>query len=340
MLIFSADALLNISQSILGAAGTPPDLASIVSRGLVGANLAGHDSHGVLRLPWYIELTQVGQVRPAARPQVQSRRQATARVDGARGWWQPAAHLATQTVLEVAKASGIGAVTIDECNHIGRLGEYVEIIAEAGLIGIMLCNTEILVAPFAGRQRVMGTNPIAIAVPPGPGEAPLVADFATSGVAEGKLRVARAKGENVAPGLILDREGQPTQDPNDFYLGGMLLPLGGHKGSGLSLMIELLGGALSGMGPAALPDFQGGNGTLVIALDIAAFVSPAAFVAQTKALAQQVKATSPADGFSEVLLPGEPERLSRQRREADGIPMAEHTWQELQALAHELNVTL
>jgi len=337
---FTADTLLQIAQVILQAVGTPSDLADIVSHGLVGANLAGHDSHGVLRLPWYIELTRAGQVKPAARPYVQSRHQATARVDGARGWGQPAAHLATQTVLEVAQVSGIGAVTIDDCNHIGRLGEYVEIIAEAGLIGIMLCNSEILVTPFAGRQRVMGTNPIAIAIPLGPGEAPPVADFATSGVAEGKLRVARAKGENVAPGLILDREGRPTQDPNDFYLGGMLLPLGGHKGSGLSLMIELLGGALSGMGPAALPDFQGGNGTLVMALNVAAFVSPAVFVAQARALAKQVKATSPANGFSEVLLPGEPERLARQRRKADGIPMAEQTWQELQVLARELNVTL
>src|SRR6185436_4329630 len=183
--------------------------------------------------PWYVEMTQDGQVKPAARPFVQSRYQATARVDGARGWGQPAAHLATQTVLEVAQASGIGAVTIDHCNHVGRLGEYVELMAQSGFIGLMLCNSDILVAPFAGRQRVMGTNPIAIAVPLGAGQPPLVSDFATSGVAEGKLRVAQAKGENVAPGLILDREGQPSQDPQDFYLGGMLLPLGGHKGSGL-----------------------------------------------------------------------------------------------------------
>lgn len=340
MLTFTAETLHHVSRAILEAAGTPPDLAEVVSRGLVGANLTGHDSHGLLRLPWYIAFTRTGQVKPAARPSVLSRSQATARVDGARGWGQPAAHLATQTALELAQHYGVGAVVIDQCNHIGRLGEYVELIARAGLIGLMVCNTEILVTPFAARQRVMGTNPIAIAVPRGADEAPLISDFATSTVAEGKLRVARAKGENVAPGLLLDRDGQPTQDPADLYTGGMLLPLGGHKGSGLSLMIELLGGALSGMAPAALPEFQGGNGTLVMALNIANFVPPALFMAQATALGGHVKTIPTANGFSEVLLPGEAEELARQRRQADGIPMAEQTWQELQALASELNVTL
>jgi LDH2 family malate/lactate/ureidoglycolate dehydrogenase len=340
VLTFTAETLLHVSQTLLEAAGTPADLARIVSRGLVGANLAGHDSHGVLRLPWYVKSSQLGQVKPAARPSVQSRSQATARVDGAWGWGQPAAHLATQIVLELAQQYGIGAVTIDHCNHIGRLGEYVEIIAQADQVGLMVCNTEVLVTPFAARQRVMGTNPIAIAVPRGAGQDPLISDFATSTVAEGKLRVARAKGQNVAPGLLLDRDGQPTQDPNDFYTGGMLLPLGGHKGSGLSLMIELLGGALSGMATAALPDFQGGNGTLVIAFNISTFVPPAVFMAQTTALAEVVKTVPAADGFSEVLLPGEPERLSRQRRQVEGIPLAEQTWQELQELASHLKVTL
>ena len=336
----TAEALRHHVQAILEATGTPPDLAQVVSEALVEANLAGHDSHGVLRLPQYIEMVRKGQVKPAARASLLGRQQATARVDGARGWGQPAARLATDTVIGLAQEYGVGMVTIDHCNHIGRVGEYVERMAQAGLIGLTLCNVGAAVAPFGGRQARMGTNPMAWGIPRGAGQDPLVVDFATSVVAEGKLRVARAKGEQVPPGQIIDRDGQPSTEPADFYDGGALLPFGGYKGYGLSVMIELVGGALSGMGPSMAPRYQHGNGTMLMALNIANFVSPEQFAAEADEYCDSLHATPTVAGFSEVLLPGEPEMRSRRQRRAAGIPLPETTWQSIQALADELKLTL
>jgi len=334
----SSGALDAIVRGILEAVGTPPDLAQVVSEGLVVANLVGHDSHGVLRLPQYIASVREGGVQPAARPSLLGRRQATARIDGARGWGQPAARLGAATAIELAQEYGIGVVTIDRCNHIGRLGEYVDGIARAGLVGYTMCNVGPIVAPFGGRQPRLGTNPLAWGIPRGAGQHPVVVDFATSVVAEGKLRVARAKGEKVAPGLIIDRHGQPSTDPADFYDGGALLPFGAHKGYGLSVMIELVAGGLSGMAPSMAKKFMGGNGTLMLAMNIAHFVPPEDFTAQVDEFYTSVKSTPVLDGFSEVLVPGDPEVRSRQERLAAGIPLPDHTWQSIEALADELNV--
>src|SRR5258707_12608302 len=200
MLTFTAEALRHTAQVMLEATGSPPGLAQIVGEALVEANLAGHDSHGMQRLTQYIGMVREGQVQPAARASLLGAQQATARVDGARGWGQPAARLGAQTAIELAQAYGVGVVTVERCNHIGRLGEYVEIIARAGMIGLTLCNVGAAVVPFGGREARMGTNPMAWGVPRGAGQDPLVLDFATSVVAEGKVRLARAKGEQVPPG--------------------------------------------------------------------------------------------------------------------------------------------
>jgi LDH2 family malate/lactate/ureidoglycolate dehydrogenase len=173
-------------------------------------------------------------------------------------------------------------------------------------------------------------------VPRGPGRDPLLLDFATAGVAEGKLRVAQARGEQVPPGLLLDRCGRPSQDPADFFSGGALLPFGGHKGSALSTMIELTAGVLSGMGPSALPEYGGGNGTLLLGLDIASFLPIERFFMQAVELSTKIKSTPAADGFHEVMLPGEPEMAMRRQRLLTGIPLPEQTWRELQELATDL----
>ncbi len=338
MTTFTADELRPLAQSILEAVGTPSDSARVVSDSLVESNLVGHDSHGVMRLMSYVEFVQRGQVKPTARPFVSSRQRAAAQVDGAWGWGQLSARLAMQTAVELAAEYGIAATTIDHCNHVGRLGEYVEGIAHAGMIGVALCNADPAVAPFGGFGRVMGTNPLAWAVPRAFGNEPVFSDFATSGVAEGKLRVARAKGERVEPGLIVDSKGRPSQEPADFYEGGALLPFGGHKGYGLSVMVELLGGVLSGMAASVQPEYQAVNGTLFLSLNISAFMPVEQFTQQVEDFCARIKATPPADGFREVLLPGEPERRTRAHRLVEGISIPEQTWQEIQALARELNV--
>ncbi len=329
--------LRRLTEAIVVALGTPADLAQAVSDSLVGANLAGHDSHGLLRLPWYARSVRSGRIIPTARPLVAAYHGATAEVDGAMGWGQPTARLAAETAIELARQHGVGAVVAKHCNHIGRVGDYVELIARAGLIGMALCNAGPAVAPFGGYQRLLGTNPFAWAAPAGAGREPLVLDFATSMVAEGKLRVARAKGEPLPPGLIVDTDGRPSEDPGAFYAGGALQTFGMHKGSGMSVMIELLARGLAGVDPL-LPGTGGLNGTLMLALDIPAFAPAAQFEAAAARLSEQITSAAPLAGFERVLLPGEREVLTRQARQAGGIPIPDSTWAEIMALARELGL--
>jgi uncharacterized oxidoreductase len=334
-----APALQRVATAILVAAGTPHDLAEVVAEALVDANLAGHDSHGVMRLPSYISLTRAGRVKPAERPEVTVRHQATATVDGRWGWGQPAARLATETAMALAREFGVGAVTIQRCNHIGRVGEYVEIMARAGMMGIALCNGGSLVAPYGGRERRLGTNPFAWAAPTADPERPLMLDFATSVLAAGKMEVARARGQAIKPGVLLDTEGHPSTAPDDFFSGGALLPMGEYKGYALSVMVELLGGALSGAAPSSLPEYSSGNGTLMVAFDIATFQPLGQFVDYATRLATTLRTSQPAPGFDAVRVPGDPEAETRQRR-ATGIPLPARTWQELLELAAQLGLTL
>ncbi|MCL4507302.1 MAG: Ldh family oxidoreductase, partial [Chloroflexi bacterium] len=240
----------------------------------------------------------------------------------------------------LAEQHSVGAVTIAHCNHVGRLGEYTAMIARSGCIGIAMANVGPGVAPFGGRTRMLGTNPMAYAVPRGPDENPILLDFATSGVAEGKLMVARDKGAAVAPGLIIDKEGLATTDPNDYFDGGALLPFGLHKGYGLSVMCELLGGALSGTGPSSLPDFGGGNGTLMMALKIGAFITPEQFADQVERLYGAIKAAPPKPGVEAVLMPGDPEWRNRLYRLEHGIEIPERTWSEITELARQVGAAV
>jgi LDH2 family malate/lactate/ureidoglycolate dehydrogenase len=339
MVTINHQSLLRVVQAIVEAVGTSPANAQIVGQSLVEANLQGHDSHGVIRLPTYLDFVQRGSVLPAAIAQVHLRKGATAQVDGGRGWGQPAARLATETAIGLAAEHGIGAVSIINGNHIGRVGEYVELIANAGMVGIAFCNAGPAVAPYGGYQRVMGTNPLAWAAPGGPAQAPFVLDFATSGVAEGKLRVARSTGSQIADGLVVDATGRPSRDPADFYAGGALQAFGLHKGSGLSVMIELLARGLCGVDPTRSQNVEQ-NGTLILALDIATFAPEEQFLGAAERMRAQFADLSPSEGFDEVLLPGDFEQRTRQRRLEEGIPMPEQTWQAIQALAAHWDVAL
>ncbi len=332
------ETLHQLAQAILEGVGTPADAARVVGDSLIDANLAGHDSHGVIRLGGYVEAVKIGQVVPAETPAPLGRDRATARIDGRWGWGQPAMLLARDEAIALGREFGAGVAVVQRCSHIGRVAPYVEAVARAGMVGIALSNAGPAVAPFGGSQRVMGTNPIAWAVPRGEGRHPLSFDIATAAVAEGKLRVARAKGEPVAPGLIVDTEGHPSQDPNDFYAGGALLPFGGHKGYGFSLLAQVLGRGLAGLDPSDLISQRGVNGPVIIVIDISPFVTPAVFVAMVEAQCAEITASPPAEGVAEVLLPGELELRMRERRLAEGVPIAERTWAELGTLATEAGV--
>jgi LDH2 family malate/lactate/ureidoglycolate dehydrogenase len=264
-------------------------------------------------------------------------------VDGDWGFGQINARFGVEQAIELAGQFGLGCVALTRTNHIGRLGEYAQMLAEAGLVGMVMTgisNHSGSVAPYGGRDRIFGTNPMAWSLPVDSTRPPLVLDFATSGVAFGKVAVAHSKGVAMPAGLLLDREGQPTVDPATLFDGGVLLPFGAHKGSGLLMMVELLTNGLAGMADRQTNDGQFGNPTLIMAWSIEAFSPKHEFATYVEGLLQRIKASQPAAGFDEVLLPGEPEIRTQAERERDGIPIPEATWQKLTGLAEELGVSI
>ena len=338
MRTFPQGELRELSAAVLEGVGTPPDLARMVGDSLVDANLAGHDSHGVMRLPSYCASLRAGEILPQERATVTSHDRATARVDGRLGWGQPAMMLATDTAIELARQFALGAVVVDRCYHIGRVAPYVERIARAGMVGMAMANAGPAVAPYGGRDRVLGTNPFAWAMPRGEGRDPLSFDIATAGIAGGKLLVARDKELEIAPGLIVDAQGAPSQDPNDFFSGGAILPFGGHKGNGITILAQMLGRALAGMGATGFDGPAGANGPIIIALDISAFSAIDQFTNEVNAEGETITHSAPAEGFDEVLLPGDIELRMKQERMANGIPIPDATWHDIAALAKELGV--
>lgn len=320
------------------AVGTPPETADFIGNSLVAANLTGHDSHGVIRILQYIEVVESGALDPAVEPEVVAIDGATLKVDGRFGWGQPAMQLTTVETIELARRHGIAIGVVDRCFHIGRVAPYVETIGRAGMIGLAMANAGSAVAPYGSRSRVMGTNPIAWAVPGLDEDQPYALDIATAQIAEGKVRVARNKGVPVPPGAVVNMDGMPSIDPNDFYDGGALMAFGGHKGSGFSILAQMLGRGLAGMTQERLSSRRGGNGPVVIAIDPARFGPLESFRAAVSGEAERVRDATPAEGFTEVLMPGDPEVREQARREAEGCVVDDTTWEALVAEARRFGL--
>ncbi|MFN8525974.1 MAG: Ldh family oxidoreductase [Chloroflexota bacterium] len=340
----SAAQLQKVTERIFEAVGAPADLAKEMGETLVGANLAGHDSHGVIRIPAYLQMIKDGRMDPAARPEVIRETATTALVDGKWGFGQVSAKFGTSVAIKKAKESQTSVVSIVRCNHIGRLGQWGSQAAAEDVIAMVVVGggggsdgpSGIgTAAPFGGAQRALSTNPISIGIPGGQTPDMLV-DFATTVVAEGKLQVARAKDVPVPPGAILDKDGKPTVDANDFYNGGMMLPFAGHKGYALSMVVEMLGGAFT---PGDELNGSGRRGGAVVwAVNAAAFRSPESYEKNADFVLQRIKGMKPAPGFDEVLLPGEPEQRSAAERLRDGIPVADTTWSQIVAAGKDVGV--
>jgi hydroxycarboxylate dehydrogenase B len=324
--------LLALATAIVAATGTPVERAEVVAQSLVEANLAGHDSHGVLRLTSYAEFAERGEVQPSAEPELVFERGAVARIDGRRGWGQLAAQLAAATAVRLAAAHGVGVVVVDRCGHVGRLGEYVETIAAAGFVGHALCNADPAVAPPGTGLRALGTNPLAWAVPRADGE-PILVDFATAEVAEGKLKVAVSRGEQLKVPAVVDAQGRPSYDPAAFYDGGALVPFGGHKGYALSVVAELLG---RGFAAGAVEDGRDTPYSLfLLALDPAATGTADGFVAAVDDWCDGVIARARSTG-AQVTLPGDPESRARAQRREHGVPVPLSIWNALLELRGRL----
>jgi len=336
MPVLQAHVLQGIARDIFVAAGVPPEEARIVADALVASNLAGHDSHGVIRVPQYLQLLRDGLIQPGQPTEIVRETPTTAVIDGHWNFGQVAARRATEIALAKAEAQGLGAVALHHANHVGRVGDYVLMAAERGFLGLAAVNNHGAaphVAPFGGTAGRLSTNPIAFAAPTSSGP-PFVLDMTTSIVAEGKIRVLRNQGKPIPEGWVLDGHGQPTTDPHAFYgpPKGALLPFGGklgHKGFGLSLMVELLAGALSGAGCSRPGVTRLGNALFLLALKVESFLPLAEFERHLEALRTHVKDTPTQPGFDEILVPGEPEARTEARRRAEGIPLDDETWRQV-----------
>ena len=339
-IIVQAEELTELSQKIFVGIGTPDDIALAVAESLVHTNLLGHDSHGILRVKQYINMIRDGMMFPTERPKVLKQFGAVATVVGGYGFGQIAARLGAELASELGKTHGIGAVSIGDVNHVGRLGEYTKMLADEGLIGIGFTGGTMYrgwVTPYGGREKLFGTNPMSFAVPTSDGET-LLLDFATSGIAQGKVTLAQAKGEALPEGMMLDKDGNPSTDPSILYDGAVLLPMGLHKGSGLAMMMEIVPTLLATHKPISSSDFKHGNPTLLIAISLEAFTDRESFHHYVDELTQRVKNVKPAKGFDEVLLPGEKESRAFKERVQSGIPVPDSVWEDLQSLAIEFNV--
>lgn len=335
MLIISASELRSVVYSIFSAAGAAPAVAQRITDALVESNLVGHDSHGVLRVPEYVERIRTGALQLHGAIKVVQETAATALIDCQWNLGHVALPQGMALAMSKARATGIGMVVMGHCDHTGRVGEYVVSAAQQDFVAQLICNGSVpggLVAPYGGARRALGANPIAWAVPVAD-QAPIFFDFATSAVAHGKLQVAADKGELVPEGWIIDKVGRPTRNPHDQFDDGAILPFGGHKGYALSVMIELLGGGLSGAGFPLLPGYRWDQGTVLLAIDIAAFQPVAEFKAQAAALVAALKATPRAPDVAEILLPGELEWRTKAQRQQHGIPLPKVTWQRIQEAA-------
>lgn len=340
----TGDYLRETLISIYQAKGVPPSEAEIVARHQVEANLVGHDSHGVIRTMSYASAIDKGHIQPGVALTVDSESPTSIVVDGNWGFGFVVTESAMKLTIEKARAQGVAMATVRRQSHVGRLGGYAAMAAEQGMVAMLMADSGLSpksVAPFGGRESRLGTNPICFAVPNAAGRPPVLLDMATSAVAVGKLHVARAKGESIPEGWILDKEGRPSTDPQDYYDGGTVLPLGGdqgHKGFGLSFVVEVFCGLMTGLGFGVDPQGRHNDGIFLAVFDVARLRDTNAFTASVGDFVDYLKETPKAAGFSEILYPGELEARVRVERTRDGIEVDDTTWAGLTALKDELRV--
>jgi len=342
--IFEAGALERAVAAVIAAAGSHHTEAAHVARSLVESNLRGHDSHGIGMTPRYIDATLDGGLAPNAQARVTLDSGVMLALDGARGYGQVIGDAAMREAILRCRTHGTCVMALSNTHHLGRIGQFAEIAANEGLVSLHFVNvlSTPRVAPWGGSDARYGTNPCCIAMPI-PDEPPLILDFATSAVAQGKLRVAYNKGQAVAPGLLIDSDGVPTTDPRYAVVPpfGAMMPFGEHKGYGLAVVCELLGGALTSSGTEdGVHRGHSGviNGMLVVVIDPARLGTAEAFARYTQRFLAWVRGSPAGEGFDHVRIAGEPEREMRARRSIDGIPVDATTWNAIVKAAEKVGL--
>ena len=343
MPIFHHSYLEKACRSIFVAMGATSEEAEVVSTHVVRANLVGHDSHGVIQVPVYAQRIRVGHIVPRAPFEIEDETTTTARINGNWGFGYVVTERAMEMAIDKARNNGVAAMTVYQQSHIGRLGDYPTMAADAGMIGLITADSgqgPKGVAPFGGSDRRLGTNPLSIAIPSNL-EGTVLLDMATSAVASGKISLALNRKQQIPNSWVVDQHGQPTTDPQDYEDGGAILPLGadqGHKGYGLSFMVEVLSGLLTGLGFGVDPHGRHNDGCFIAVFNVSAFRPLEEFKASVDDFARFVKASPPAEGFQEVLYPGEIEWRTENQRRSDGIFVEDATWQDIWSLVKDLNI--
>ncbi len=348
--VFSAQELEETCTAILQAAGGSAGEARCVASNLVLANLSGHDSHGVGMVPRYVDAVLEGGLKPGASAKVLLDGGAILSMDGQRGFGQVVGEQAMQLAIERAKVQGSCVLSLANSHHLGRIGHFAEMAVAQGLVSIHFVNvlSRPVVAPWGGGDGRFGTNPCCIGVPLA-GREPFILDFATSRVAQGKMRVAHNEGRRVDEGLLIDEQGSPTTDPGVVVvpqpngLFGALVTFGEHKGYGMAVACELLGGALTGTGTWHRPADTARtvlNGMLAILIDPAKLGTQAQFDSEAEAFIDWLRKSPAAAGSEGVRIAGEPERQARVQRMKDGIAVDDTTWAEIMAAARKVSANV
>ncbi|MBS11557.1 MAG: dehydrogenase [Gemmatimonadetes bacterium] len=337
-----ADEIRQKVSAIYISAGATQREADIVADLLVESNLLGHDSHGVIRVPQYVRGLEEGNIKSGAETVIDRETAATAVINGNWGFGHVTASDAMQIAIQKAKEASIGVVTVHNCHHVARLGAFPAMAAEEGLVGLITNNghgSDKALAPWGGMGRVLPANCLAAAFP-SDNDWPVAVDLTVAVAAGGKMRVAANRGEKVLMGAVVDKAGRPSDDPEQYVsLGGALAPFGGpvgHKGSALAIAIDILSGALSPAGCTQENPPVTGNALFIQVINIEAFQPLDTFRAEVGKFVDYVKATPTAEGFDEVLIPGERSYRTKQERLVNGIPVEDATWDQVEALAARL----
>ncbi len=334
-----------LCEELLKAYGASEAEAKTVAEVLVAGSLRGVDSHGLQLLPRYLIRIERGLVKPGAEVRILRDGPATALIDGGWGFGAVVGKRAMELAIEKADRCGIGAVGVRRVDHFGIAAYYAMMASDRGMIGIVTANASPGIAPTGGMRPALGTNPIAIAIPAGR-HRPIVVDMATAAIPKNKLLLAAKKGERIPSGLALDSEGRPTTDPAEA-LKGAILPAAGPKGYGLAVAVDALSGALTGSA-CALDVISIGNsmtepptiGNFFMAIRIDAFLPLEEFKAKIDKMIEDIKRVPRAPGVQEILMPGEPEFRTADRRAKEGIPIDGETWRQLKDLAAQKGMDL
>ena len=337
------DELEKIATALLVEAGASEEESRVISRLSIGANLAGHDSHGIIQIPTYIDRVNRGHIVPGAEYEIVKDTPTTTVVDGHWGFGYSVTERLMRETIEKARTQNIAAATVYRQSHIGRLAAYPLMAAEADMIGMITADSgrsAKAVVPFGGREKRLGTNPISIAMPSNL-DGPFFLDMATSAVAAGKINLAQARGGTIPSGWVVKADGEHTTDPNELKNGGAILPLGGdqgHKGYGLSSIVEIFSGILTGLGFGHDPSGRHNDGCFISVFNVSAFRDLQDFKDEVTEFAAYLKSSETAPGFDEVLYPGEIEYRNETRQRKEGIFVEDSTWGELQSLAEGYNI--